>query len=555
MHRSPALIVLALTAAVLAAVLAAAPAQSDLPEIRLNTDTTTELQNEEQIAVNPTDPNNVVACWRDFRLGYRQVGVGTSFDGGTTWTDRLIGGQLPWDSDPALAVHRDGTFYLVVINYQNGGANQLSVHRSTTGGVSWEGPFQAVYSAGDTFEDKEMIAVDRTGGVRDGYVYIAWSRFYETRIMCVRSGNRGVTWNSPVPVSDAGRSCQWPVPIVAAGGSLLVAWCDLNTPRILYDISTNGGTSWGTDRTLTTATTGAGQIINGGILVFPYPSLVLDETPGPRAGWVYCVYPDAAVAGNGMDIWCRRSTDGGNTWGARVRVNDDLQGLVRDQFHPWVACDEGGILHATWYDRRDDPGNYLWHIYYSSSSDGGGTWDVSMRVTTVASSPGDAKGLAAPVGREPLALMRAGLIGEYSGVAAAQGVVHPIWTDTRNGNQDVYASVIVTTTGVSDPASRLAAASPSSPRIQLRMVPNPARGAGSELRLGVREAIDAVLEVRGPTGRLVRRITAGRLPAGETAVGWDGRDESGRDLPSGVYFLRLTGGGRTLAGERFVLAR
>ena len=143
MHRSPAPIILALAAAVLAA--AAAPAVAELPEIRLNTDTTTELQNEEQIAINPTDPGNVVACWRDFRLGYRQVGVGTSFDGGTTWTDRLIGGQLPWDSDPALAVHRDGTFYLVVINYQDGGANQLSVHRSTTGGASWEGPFPAVY--------------------------------------------------------------------------------------------------------------------------------------------------------------------------------------------------------------------------------------------------------------------------------------------------------------------------------------------------------------------------------------------------------------------------
>src|SRR5262249_23480082 len=58
------------------------PARADYPQIRLNTDDTTQLQNEQQIVVDKTNPDNLVACWRDFRLGYRQVGVGYSFDGG-----------------------------------------------------------------------------------------------------------------------------------------------------------------------------------------------------------------------------------------------------------------------------------------------------------------------------------------------------------------------------------------------------------------------------------------------------------------------------------------
>lgn len=44
-------------------------------------------------------------------------------------------------------------------------------------------------------------------------------------------------------------------------------------------------------------------------------------------------------------------------------------------------------------------------------------------------------------------------------------------------------------------------------------------------------------------GRLVRRL---ELPRGERSgfVQWDGRDESGREVPSSVYFVRLASGGK-----------
>ena len=40
-------------------------------------------------------------------------------------------------------------------------------------------------------------------------------------------------------------------------------------------------------------------------------------------------------------------------------------------------------------------------------------------------------------------------------------------------------------------------------------------------------------------GRRVRGLLEGWLPAGEHAVAWDGLDDSGRSLPSGLYFYRL----------------
>ncbi len=508
-------------------------ARADYPQIRLNHDTSSFLQNEQQICVNPTNYDNLVACWRDWRLGYRQVGVGYSMDGGQTWTDYLIGGPLPWDSDPVLTVHRDGTFYLVVINYRDGAENTLAIHRSTTGGATWDGPFTAVYSNGSTFEDKEWIAVDRTGGARDGNVYVSWSRFYDVKVMVVRSTDRGQTWSTPVQVSDAGVVAQYSVPIVLRNGNLLIAWDTYYTNKIGYDISTNGGQTWGTDRTLTTTTTPAQSDINGSITVFPYPALTMDETIGLRSGWVYCVYPDAAVSGNGMDVWCRRSTDSGMTWGNRVRVNDDPAGTNRDQFHPWVYCDESGVLHASWYDRRDDPGNYLWHIYYAKSTDGGASWSANGRVTTVASSPGQAGIEPETEGPEPRPVSeeRGGLIGEYSGITAARGVAFPIWTDTRNGNQDTYSSIIRNPAAVEAITSGLE-------QITLSVTPNPVRDTG-EISLSLPIATDAHVEVYDLAGRLVRTFAAGSLPVGATHFAWDGRDDAGKELPDGVYFARL----------------
>jgi len=58
-----------------------------------------------------------------------------------------------------------------------------------------------------------------------------------------------------------------------------------------------------------------------------------------------------------------------------------------------------------------------------------------------------------------------------------------------------------------------------------------AEGGAAELR---------VFDVRG---RNLRVLAAGDLPAGEHSVTWDGRDDDGRPVPSGIYFYKLRCGG------------
>jgi flagellar hook assembly protein FlgD len=43
------------------------------------------------------------------------------------------------------------------------------------------------------------------------------------------------------------------------------------------------------------------------------------------------------------------------------------------------------------------------------------------------------------------------------------------------------------------------------------------------------------------SGRLVRRIDSGVYPAGHRVATWDGRDEHGRDVAPGIYFVQAKG--------------
>jgi YD repeat-containing protein len=73
-------------------------------------------------------------------------------------------------------------------------------------------------------------------------------------------------------------------------------------------------------------------------------------------------------------------------------------------------------------------------------------------------------------------------------------------------------------------------------------VPNPIRRAVT-LHYQIPRTSNVRLEVVEPGGRRVRTIIHGVLPAGVYSVGWDGRDGSGREVSSGVYFVRFQADG------------
>ena len=56
------------------------------------------------------------------------------------------------------------------------------------------------------------------------------------------------------------------------------------------------------------------------------------------------------------------------------------------------------------------------------------------------------------------------------------------------------------------------------------------------------QPINTVLSVYNVRGQLVRSLVDGMKSTGTYQIQWDGKDDAGRTLPSGVYFYRLQAG-------------
>ncbi|MBU0518536.1 T9SS type A sorting domain-containing protein [bacterium] len=487
---------------------------------RINSDHSGQVQNEQQIVVNPTNPDNVVAVWRDFRLGYRRVGLGRSFDGGYTWDDELfVVPDYEKQSDPGLTWHSSGTIYTVVLSFNDSNpSDALQVASSEDGGITWSDWHTAVSNTTpDLFEDKELMACDRSGGLYDGNVYVAWARFgNQTNIMCVRSTDGGVNWDDPVSVgNDTG--VQWPVPAIGPDGELYIGWVKYYDNQIRFNRSFDGGVTFGHEDIIVQPTAFASASINPQLLIFAFPAMDVDITNGPHRGQIYIAYTDQWYGDT--DIFFTTSTDSGSTWSTPTRINDDLPGNGADQFHPWLVCDENGVLHLIFYDRRIDlPQNLFMDLYYTTSTDAGLSWSANERITTVSSNPG-------------LDSLDSGLIGEYNGLAVMNNVIHPVWTDTREGQQDTYTAVIDTTVSVPQLQEDPLSGRPHGFRIEAS--PNPFNG---EVRFSfeLRKSTQARVAIYNLHGREVALIADSFMREGIRGYSWKPGYAS-----SGLYFITV----------------
>lgn len=444
------------------------------------------LQNEEQVWICPSNPDKVFTNHRDFRLGYRQIGMGRSEDGGATWTDTLMAPAyqiFDWQSDPVLTATSSGRLVHCYLDFSptspNYDSSYMALLLSDDCGLTWTGPYTTIPTDGPWFEDKQFITSDRTGGAHDGNVYVSWTRFSNvngfdpTRIMLCRSTTGGVVWDDTVIVgAPFGTSCfgvisagQFSQPLVGRDGAVYVFWqgvdidsssgCDFSN-ALRFNKSTDGGQTWTGERII--------ERIDGynyttsGIDIYGQPVTEADIFSGPHAGNLYLQYRDTADGSSSDrgDILFRRSLDTGQTWSPIMRVNDDPPANNAEQFHNWMVIDEYGILSSIWYDTRTDPNNYLFDVFAAYSFDGGATWTANERISDVSSDPGSlVSAIAKAKAESPLKSRHdmlspdspnspntpmAGLIAEYIGLASQRGKLVAVWTDTRAGGQDVWSA-------------------------------------------------------------------------------------------------------------------
>ena len=413
-------------------------------------------QNETSLAVRGS---TICAGFNDSGPTAGISGFARSTNRGQSWTDQ---GELGAgnNGDPSVAVNQaTGTFYYGELA-NIGGNPAIGVARSTDDCQTFGSPVDAsaassgLNTAGNvtTLSDKPSVAVDNTGGARNGNVYVCWTRFIDTsnpsdgtadtsELRFARSTDGGATY-----VNEQVIQAQGPAPFgcsvkVGPNGEVDVTWADRSGATagdIRFRTSTDGGITFGpniqvstgnrlpgTDRVVSCGTNNNRNTLNGNIRMLHQAWLAVDTTGSANNGNLYVVWAsDPTGSTDNSDVFFSRSTNGGTTWSAPLQLGG---GTTTDQFEPNVAVggDEGTVTVA-WYDRRNDPtNNFNIDVFKAFSTDGGATFGAIQRVTNTSF------GLPQLNPSFDSAITNC-YMGEYIGVAADAGAFYYLWGDDRN---------------------------------------------------------------------------------------------------------------------------
>ena len=338
--------------------------------------------NEPSIAVDPLDLNKMTIGWRQFdniSSNFRQAGWGYTTDAGTTWTFPGVLENGVFRSDPVLGSDESGNFfYLSLLE-----TFCENMWRSLNFGQTWT-RLQPDGGAGGG--DKQWFTIDKTNGIGHGFQYQVWSSSAKCNNrggIFSRSTDGGVTWMNPISVPN---SPAWGTLDVDSNGNLFIGGGDFGSAFwcIRSSNAQNGGVTPTFDQT--TAVSLGGSIVSSGQI-----------NPGGLAGQIFLavdrsgtatnnnIYMLASVrptgATNGTDVMFARSTDGGQTFSAPQRINDDPINHSKWHWFGTFAVAPNGRLDAVWLDTRNAANNTDSQLFYSFSTDGGVTWSANVAVS------------------------------------------------------------------------------------------------------------------------------------------------------------------------------
>src|SRR5215469_3618525 len=387
--------------------------------------------NEPSIAVNPNNPNQVVAA-------FQPAGIAYSTDGGQTFAFADLPAIEGWrgGGDVSVAFDNKGNAYLGTLHFDklgsasywghDAGRNGIFVRRSHDGGKTWDKDAVAVKAfqkeePNMPMEDMPRVFADsRPNSPYAGNVYVGWIEWEidSSIILFARSVDGGKTFEAPqristhagLPRDDNGGLVGF-VGVVGADGTIYAIWNDGGT--ITFTQSQDGGKTFAPSRVAVNVAPpyfgGAGGV-PGVSRVMGFPQIGVDARPGKQGGTLYLAWSD--FRNGDVDVFSASSKDHGRTWSEPVRVNNDPIHDGIDQFFQWMAVDPAtGDVYLQFYDRRDDPENRKTGFTLARSTDGGKTFvNYAWEETPFES-------------RSPA------FLGDYTWLTVLNGKVYGTWTE------------------------------------------------------------------------------------------------------------------------------
>lgn len=423
--------------------------------------------------------STIVVAWNDTRQGKTGslTGYGYSTDGGATFTDA---GQLSSPSefryvgDPSLGVDRNGRFYFAsLIQQKDRSMCCLAVTWSVANDPVVFTPRPAIIEGvrPGSRQDKELIAVDTTGGPFDGRVYVAWTEFSleGSQILFTHSTSTSpLEFAPPMSLSmNLGDLNHGAMPVVAPNGDVYVVWGQYirsnrltdagNSIRVTTDQSIqmiksdDGGVTFQNPdfddlapiKTVAAVEPSPDWMTAGEfeIRARAFPALAVDQTAVGSAtrGNLYLVYHGRSQTGgvDNADIFFTRSANGGLDWDTPRVINKapaataNADTTTHDNWQPAIAVSPAdGTIIVSFNDRRTDPENIQIALFQAVSTDGGLTW-LNAPVSTQATENGteEVVDFAPGAGGN---FQAEDYLGDYNQVATAGEQSAMVWTDLRN---------------------------------------------------------------------------------------------------------------------------
>jgi len=455
-------------------------------------------------------------------------GIYVTSDGGNTWqgSDTCKGDPIAFHGgDPGIAIDKNGTFIMTRLGQSP--FSGLFSHYSTDNGQTWSS--QQVISTDDL--ERAAVASDVIPlSTYYGRTYAVWVRFAPPFPMVISySDDGGQSWSAPLQINNPPNRSAGGDICIGPDGEVYVCWAGVTETSPFKEIyvgfasSSDGGEHWDVTENAFPMNGITGILPEkGNIRVNGLPGIDVDTTGGERHGWIYIVsgQKELAPAGSDPDIILNRSTDGGESWSAGIRVNQDALSNGNIQYFPSVHVDKFGAADILFYDDRNTSSDSA-GVFLARSLDGGDSWS-EYEISDHNYKP------------EPIGGLGQGYQGDNIDLTSTETMIWPVWMDNSSGIYQIWTVPVEFTSldGIGGHAEE--------PLFELRQnFPNPFQYMTS-IRYRIQDARYRIIKIFDLYGRVVKIYDNEYQQPGNYEV-----DVDLSACEAGVYYYTMTVDGIT----------